>query len=106
MHDSESPATTAAEPGNQPSGVSRTFYDPEGDASLVQTILEALDDAAAPGEEPTVRLYDAVDPDALEAIFRPTRNGPRRDAGRVSFTVGAFAVDVYADGQVVVRRTA
>ncbi|NHN60506.1 MULTISPECIES: HalOD1 output domain-containing protein [Halorussus] len=106
MHESESPATPVVEPGNQSSGVTRAFHDPEGDATLVQTILEALDDAADPGEEPTVRLYDAVDPDALEAIFRPTRNGPRRDAGRVSFSVGAFRVDVHAGGQVLVRRTA
>ena len=105
MHDSEPPATTAVEPGNQSSGVSRAFYDPGDDTTLVQTILETLDDAAEPGEEPTVRLYDAVDPDALEAIFRPTRNGLPRDTGRVSFSVGAFAVDVHASGHVVVRRT-
>ncbi|MFC4450712.1 HalOD1 output domain-containing protein [Halorussus aquaticus] len=106
MHDTESSVATATEPGNHSPNVSQAFYDPDGDATLVQTVLDALADASErPSDELTVRLYDVVDPDALNDLFRPTRNGPPRDIGRVSFSVEEFAVDVHADGRVFVRRT-
>ncbi|MFC7082071.1 HalOD1 output domain-containing protein [Halorussus caseinilyticus] len=106
MQEPESLVATAVELGNYSPNVSQAFYDAEGNQTLVQTILEALEDASeCPSDELTVRLYDAVDPDALEAIFRPTRSGPPRDAGRVSFSVGRFVVDVHATGHVFVRRT-
>ncbi|WP_137284253.1 HalOD1 output domain-containing protein [Halorussus salinisoli] len=106
MHEPESFVATAVELGNYSSNVSQAFYDADGDETLVQTVLEALEAASeCPSDELKVCLYDAVDPDALEAVFRPTRNGPPRDAGRVSFSVGEFAVDVHANGHVFARRT-
>ena len=47
-------------------------------------------------------LYRTVDPDALDALFRPTAEGVRRDV-RVAFRYAGCAVTVRADGVVRVR---
>ncbi|USZ69620.1 hypothetical protein NGM10_07790 [Halorussus salilacus] len=104
-HESDSPTETAAALGEHTSNVSQAHHDATSDRSLVATVLDALEDASdRPADEMSVRLYDSVDPDALDALFEPTRRGARRDEGRVSFAVGEFAVTVHADGRVFVRR--
>ena len=106
MHDTESLVATAIDLGNHTPNVAQARYDSEGDRTLVQTVLEALDEASdRPVDELNVCLYDAIDPDALNDLFESTRTGPSRDHGRVSFRVGEFAVDVHAAGHVFVRRT-
>ena len=103
MDDTDSPTATATDFGTQP--VCRAFHDPESDDTLVQTVVEALEDASdRPAHESDVCLYDAIDPDALNDLFEPTYEGSARDGGRVSFTVGEFAVDVHASGHVFVRQ--
>lgn len=106
MHDTDSLVATAIDLGNHTPNVAQARYDSEDDGTLVQVVLGALDEASdQPVDELSVRLYDAIDPDALNDLFDPTRTGPSRDHGRVSFGVGEFAVDVHATGHVFVRRT-
>jgi hypothetical protein len=106
MHDTDSLVATAVDLGAYSPNASRAFHDPDGDEPLAHTVLEALEKASEqPADEMSVRLYDAIDPDALNDLFDPTRSGPSRDTGRVSFTVGEFAVDVHATGHVFVQRT-
>jgi hypothetical protein len=103
MDDPDSPTATITGLGTQ--NVCRAFHDPDGDETLVQTVMGPLEEASErPVDEADVCLYDAIDPDALNALFEPTRNGPSRDGGRVSFTVGEFAVDVHGSGNVFVHR--
>ena len=103
-HESDSPVDVADALGKHSSNVHQAYHDSEGDATLVQTVLEAIESASGrPADETSVCLYDSIDPDALEAIFEPTRNGSQRDRGQVSFSVGEFAVTVRADGRVFVR---
>ena len=84
--------------------VSRASYDPAATETLVSAVVRALADASGcPADELGVRLYDAIDPDALAALFRPTRRGAGRDTGRVAFVVGEFEVEVHADGRVLAR---
>ena len=105
MHETDSLVATAVDLEAYSSDVSRAFHDPNGDETLVHTVLEALEEASEqPADEMSVRLYDAVDPDALNDVFEPTQGGLSRDVGRVSFTIGEFAVDVHANGHVFVRR--
>lgn len=105
MHDTESPVATI-EPGERAPNAAHARFDPEGGESAVAAVLEALAEAAdRPAADLDVRLHDAVDPDALDDLFRPTRTGATRDGGRVSFGVGGFSVDVHATGHVFVRRT-
>lgn len=104
-HEPNSPVDVASAPGEDSSNVHQTVHDSEDDGTLVKTVLEALENASGlPIDEMSVRLYDSIDPDALDAIFAPTRNGPGRDRGYVSFSVGEFAVTVHADGRVFVRQ--
>lgn len=49
-------------------------------------------------------LADRVEPDALDAIFRPRPRGDRRDGGHVRFRFNGREVTVDARGFVVVGR--
>ncbi|AZQ14167.1 HalOD1 output domain-containing protein [Halorubrum sp. PV6] len=72
--------------------------------TLSQKVLERvaeLEDAAPHElEEP---LFEAVDPDALDQVFRTQPNGPRRAEGRVRFSYHGYEVVAYADGRVSVQ---
>ena len=85
------PSTDAVRPGADSS------------RSLAEEIVATL--AAKRGCRPDVlelRLYDAVDPDALEALFAPYRDGTSRPNGRLAFEIGAFEVRVATDRSVSV----
>lgn len=45
----------------------------------------------------STRLYDYIDPDALDALFRDTHTGTSRAAGTVEFTVKDVTVTVQPD---------
>jgi len=106
MHEPDSLEATAVDLGDDSRIVHRAFNDPEDDEPLVRTVLSALAEASArPVDELGVRLYDAVDPDALNDLFQPTRRGPVREDGRVAFTLGEFTIDLRASGHVFVRKT-
>ncbi len=105
MHEPDSLAATAVDPGDNSQTVHRAFNDPADDEPLVRTVLDALAEASdRPVDELNVRLYDVIDPDALNDVFRPTQRGADRASGRVAFALGEFAVDLHANGHVVVRR--
>lgn len=106
MHDTKSMLGTAIDLGKHAPHVAHAHFDPELGERPVRAVLDALAEASCqPVEDLDVRLHDAVDPDALDDLFRPTRTGAVRDGGRVSFAVGEFEVDVHADGHVFVHRT-
>lgn len=106
MYETDSLVATAEDLGKHSSNAYSTVYDPDSEETLVQTVLEALENASeGSAEEMSVCLYDVIDPDALNDLFDPTHNGPSRDVGRVSFSVGEFALDVHASGHVFVRQT-
>lgn len=68
---------------------------------LSQAVVESV--AEAEGVDPTelTPLYAVVDPDALEALFRP--NSPTRDRqirGEIRFSYHGYDVRVTADGEV------
>jgi hypothetical protein len=50
-------------------------------------------------------LEDAVDTDALNALFAPRYDGTSRGTGSVSFSYADRHVVVFSDGRVVVSRT-
>jgi hypothetical protein len=69
--------------------------------SLSTAVVSAVADeeGVAPHDLDPV-LYDSVDPDALDALFAPCRDGTERSGGEASFVVGEYAVTVSADGTV------
>ena len=84
--------------------VHRRTYDPDGDESASMIVVEALAEAKgvcpADMDQP---LYDVVDPDALDRLFRGSAdNGPD---GRVVFTINGYEVTVTSDGEIYVRAS-
>ncbi|MFC7045722.1 HalOD1 output domain-containing protein [Halobacteriaceae archaeon GCM10025711] len=86
-----------------------TFYarhDWDGPARLSTTVVHALADAMnADPTEMSFALYDTVDPDALDALFRPTADGVAR-SGELTFTVEDYRVTIWSDGRIVVDAPA
>jgi hypothetical protein len=69
-------------------------------ASITEAVVSAV--ATAEGVEPesvTPRLYDVIDPDALEALF----DRQHHDSVTISFTYGEWTVNI-ADGVVSVAE--
>lgn len=73
------------------------WFPPEEGIVPSEVVVEAV--AEVKGNDPTAlpALYDVVDPDALNTLFR---NG---GSGFVDFAYAGCVVSVRADGQVVVR---
>jgi len=67
-------------------------------ASLTERIVEASADVAGSDSLDLPPLYDAVDPDALEALY--DRDGT--DGPEVKFTYAGCGVTVHGDGSVSV----
>jgi hypothetical protein len=78
-------------------------YDNDGTATVTTTIVHALasiaDTDVSQGE---FSLYDSIDPDALDRIFRPKADGTERIGGHVAFTALEHEVYVYANGDVII----
>lgn len=87
----------------QPFGPYETTHDWSGDVPLSTTILSLVTEASDADVEDLPSLNDAVDPDALDALFGPRECGTRRPPGSISFRFAGFLVDVGKDGAVVVR---
>ena len=95
--------TEHAPDGGQNRGRVVTRQVPADDRSRPSnTVLAALD--SLPGYDPETSdhvLADSIDPDALDALFR-SRDGGRRESGRVVFPLASYQVTVTASGEVIV----
>ena len=71
------------------------------------TIIEAV--AAVTDTPPTEidpRLYDILDPDALDRLFQPTKNrSRRRRSGQVTIPIDDCTVTVHADGNIEISQS-
>lgn len=93
----------AGQRGRESAIVHRTAHDFGDDTDLSTRVLLTLD--SVPGydvENGDTVVFDHVDLDALDALFRPV-GGTARD-GRVSFTVDEYEVTATASGAVTVRN--
>jgi hypothetical protein len=84
--------------------VYRTRYTDCTDApsAVVVKAVAAVDDRGVGELDP---LFDVVDPEALDALFEPTRRGGQRDAGTVAFPYHGYEIRVRADGTIEIDRT-
>ena len=77
-------------------------HDFDGPAELTTTLVHALSDVS--GVDVTdagFTLYDYIDPDALDRLFKP-RDNAQRVNGMLSFAVWGYQVTVYSDGQIAI----
>ncbi len=85
-------------------GTERASYDPKGGESLVVTIAKAV--ARAEGvsvENLRTRVYDVIDPDALERLFEPASETDIE--AEVSFLMAGHTVIVRNSGEVIVTQS-
>lgn len=98
------PERSPAGPDDGEDGVVRATFDWETvspSAAVVETVASATD-----REHRRVGpLYDAVDPDALDAFIDPDGAGGDTEARRASFEFAGRHVTVFATGEVVVHPT-
>lgn len=95
---------TPADDSYSPPAVYRAQHDPDGTARLSETIVHAL--AESMGVNVTdcdFSLYDSVDPDALNRLFRPREDGTPRTDGMLSFIIQGHRVTVHADGEILIE---
>ncbi|QWC20195.1 HalOD1 output domain-containing protein [Halorubrum sp. 2020YC2] len=83
----------------------RAQYD-WGTTSPSEAVVDAVADAVTGGPTSFGPLYDRIDPDALDSIFRADREGEPADDTRVSFSLAGHLVVVHGAGDVVVKTTA
>lgn len=77
-------------------GVYRATYDPDGPATVSDTVIEAIAEVADVDPTKTViPLSDRIDPDALDSLFVGDRGGVQ-----VTFHIVGLEVLVRSDGRV------
>jgi len=78
-------------------------HDFDGPAALTTTLAHALSDVSGVDVTDTgFTLYDYIDPDALDRLFKPADDGSQRVNGMLTFTVWGHQVTVYSDGQIAI----
>jgi len=78
-------------------------HDFDGTAEFTTTIIHAISDVT--GVDPTdagLRLYDHVDPDALNRLFKPRSDGSKRFNCTLTFTVWGCWVSIHSSGRITV----
>jgi hypothetical protein len=78
------------------SGVYRTTHDPDGSATVSDTVIEAVAEVADVDPTTTlIPLADRIDPDALDALF-----ANREGEVQLTFSVCGLEVLVQSDGRI------
>lgn len=66
---------------------------------VVEAVAEAADESPLDLQPP---LYDAIDPDALDAVIESLSRGRDETDARVTFSYAGYEVTVAADGSISV----
>ena len=80
-----------------------TQHDWKDSEPLSATVTRALAEAMDADPTEIGPLYDQFDPDALDGLFHPRRNGSDRTGGHIAFTFDEYRVFVRSDGFVSVH---
>lgn len=104
MQTETSPATQTEEPQYDQTNDRYVFHhDVDGTATITTTIVHALASIAETDvSQGEFSLYDSIDPDALDRLFRPKADGTERAGGHVAFAALEHEVFVYANGDVII----
>ena len=80
----------------------RVIHDWSGEESVVGAIVTAITELT--GRDEIEPVHERIDPDALEALFRPIDEGRRREEGYVTFPLAGFDVTVDANGLILIEE--
>lgn len=75
----------------------------EGDTPSIAVVNAIAEHEGASSEEIGQQLYDVIDPDALDALFRPRADGESRGSGKAVFTYRGYRITYESDGWIYVR---
>lgn len=78
----------------------RTDSDSTNESISTSVVAAVADSKGVDPLDLKERLFDVVDPDALDALFEPGPFGAERDQGTVTFAMAGCEVVVRADGDV------
>ncbi|MDS0474668.1 HalOD1 output domain-containing protein [Natrinema sp. 1APR25-10V2] len=73
-------------------------------APVSQRVTQAVADATNTDPLELEPLFEVINPESLNALFKPTKSGSPRDSGMVMFDYGGCDVRVHADGSVEVAE--
>lgn len=73
---------------------------PEPETPVSQRVVEQVAEAKNTSPLDVTPLFDCVDPDALDRLFRDGPGSTVRDQGRITFPMAGCEVTVWADGTV------
>lgn len=98
MHGQNSDSADSATRDSRPY---HAFHDPASRTPIGATLLGALADCTGADAFDCGRsLHDAVDLDALDALFRPRYDGTPRRGGTLTFVVHDYRITVRSDGHI------
>ena len=96
---------TTAKPSFEPATGAYTFtHDWKTDGPLWIQIVDALESVPEIDTPESPFLFEAVDPEALDALFAPVGDGRSRSAGMVVVPIADTLVTIWADGTVQIRQ--
>lgn len=78
----------------------QTVHDWGDDPPLSTTILKAISSVIDKPVADLPPLFDTIDPDALDVIFRPASSDCPRNEGELTFPLEEVLVTVQASGEV------
>ncbi|SDR27520.1 HalOD1 output domain-containing protein [Natronobacterium texcoconense] len=76
-------------------------FDPNGGDKPSETVVDAVSSVTDEDPLEITPLYEAIDPDALDALFDDSRSGDENH--ELWFTYEGFDVGVRSDGEVRIR---
>ena len=97
----ESPATNAASTPD----TYFFYHDMESGLSLSTTVamgIAQMRDADPLDVHP--ELYEAVDPDALDALFQSAGSDGSPGGGKLTLPIDGLSVEIFDDGKIIVTR--
>ena len=71
--------------------------------SIVETVLDALNQADLLSDNPGLVLNDVIDPDGLELLFSDRADETARQGGQVSFGYGGATVTVTPEAVTIYK---
>src|SRR6056297_2846851 len=77
-------------------------HDFESRDSLATSVVNLIETIEETEQKELSPLYDTIDPEALNALFRPQRHS-HRDDGSVWFVFEDYQVTIFADGDIELR---
>jgi len=103
MNENVESVATRSHQAPQPEQRYVVHHDFDGTAEFTTTIVHAISDVT--GVDPSdagIRLYDHVDPDALNRLFKPKSDGSPRLDCTLTFSVWGCWVSIHSSGRITV----